>query len=737
MAREATIKTKLVLEGEKEYKAAISGANQELKTLKSELAATTSAMGKNGSEQKKAVATVKSLNQQIDVQKKKVDTLKKAVDESTKTFGENGKKTLEYRQKLADATTELNKMTQAQQAAKAAANDLGEKLKQPFEGLLGDLPNALGDTLDTIGGKFDQFAIAAGAAFTGVLATVTATAGEIVRLENETAQYADDLLTQSATSGLDTDTLQEWMYASNFMDVSVDSMLNAVKKLRKGMTSGNDDIEKLFRQLGVRTTDGAGHFRDAIDVFWDAVDVLHDAEGRMDETTQGSIMQQLFGNSYTDLLPLIQGGREMWQGYGQQAQDNAFVLDADTVALYGQINDHLDGIKSASAAIRRSVAGIFAHDYEKLTGNVEKVATSFNKWLNGDEDTDTLVANIEQLYSDAETAVNNGLESLGGLAGKLQESDNDALVIMGNAIQAVVNGFQWVMDHKDELAVAFNTIGVAIAAVKIAEFIAHFDPVTGGIAIAIAAITEIITHWDDIVKGIENAIEKLKIFLGLQENPNAVIYDDYTEFASSNDQKISDDQRWAIQNYVSHRLYDSNDIFDAREEDAIEELRNAFGEKFNVQSLIVDLIGKINEGWDEDAFDAWLDTKLPLDGEITDASKVEMQNDLINHPMQQPIDGVLTGVDGSALTTGNGIPGFASGIDYVPRDNLLAFLHKGETVLPAPEAAAYRNGGGMSGMNIANVLASVLSNVRVQIDGESAGRLLAPTVSHYIVAEGI
>lgn len=43
------------------------------------------------------------------------------------------------------------------------------------------------------------------------------------------------------------------------------------------------------------------------------------------------------------------------------------------------------------------------------------------------------------------------------------------------------------------------------------------------------------------------------------------------------------------------------------------------------------------------------------------------------------------------------IPGCATGLDYVPYDNFLAYLHKGEMVLPADDAADYRSGGRTGG----------------------------------------
>lgn len=47
----------------------------------------------------------------------------------------------------------------------------------------------------------------------------------------------------------------------------------------------------------------------------------------------------------------------------------------------------------------------------------------------------------------------------------------------------------------------------------------------------------------------------------------------------------------------------------------------------------------------------------------------------------------------SAIQLGAETPGFATGLDYVPRDNYLARLHQGEAVLTRNEADAWRSGG--------------------------------------------
>lgn len=80
---------------------------------------------------------------------------------------------------------------------------------------------------------------------------------------------------------------------------------------------------------------------------------------------------------------------------------------------------------------------------------------------------------------------------------------------------------------------------------------------------------------------------------------------------------------------------------------------------------------------------------------------------------------------------------YASGIDYVPYDNYLAALHRGEAVVPKNEADRERSAvldPAAIASAVADAVVSALSGMAVQMDGQQVGELVAPAVSAAIGA---
>lgn len=79
----------------------------------------------------------------------------------------------------------------------------------------------------------------------------------------------------------------------------------------------------------------------------------------------------------------------------------------------------------------------------------------------------------------------------------------------------------------------------------------------------------------------------------------------------------------------------------------------------------------------------------------------------------------------------------AKGLGYVPYNDYLTYLHKGEAVLSNAEAERYRAGQAQGGMaldydRLGAVIAASLSGAAVQMDGKTVGELVTPTVSRKI-----
>lgn len=132
------------LDGENDFRKALLNINQQLKTLKAEMTATTTAFDKNAKgikglkqqmEQTKAKA--QNLNAQIKTQKERISQLNTMVQASSEKYGEADTKTLQWKQALAEATAELNRMEtelnslpNGFQQFGEACDRAGEKLKQ-------------------------------------------------------------------------------------------------------------------------------------------------------------------------------------------------------------------------------------------------------------------------------------------------------------------------------------------------------------------------------------------------------------------------------------------------------------------------------------------------------------------------------------------------------------------------------------------------------------------------------
>lgn len=166
MAGKMKIGAGLALDGEREFKQAISGINKDLTVLGSEMGKVTAQFGSNANSMDALKSKSEVYNKQIDEQKKKIETLKAALENSAKEFGENDNKTKNWQIQLNKAEAALAKTENALDDNDKALDNMGKGLDDVSK----DLDKAegrfskFGGVLAGVGAAMGAVAVAAGAA---------------------------------------------------------------------------------------------------------------------------------------------------------------------------------------------------------------------------------------------------------------------------------------------------------------------------------------------------------------------------------------------------------------------------------------------------------------------------------------------------------------------------------------------------------------------------------------------
>ena len=310
---------KIGIEGEVQFKKALSEINQSFKVLGSEMNLVTSQFDKQDKSVGSLTARNQVLRKEIDAQKDKVETLEAALQNAASSFGENDKRTQAWQVQLNNANAALNGMERElganETALEGSANGLDSAGKQADE--FGNEIKQSANQADDAGGRFDKLGsvvkgigVALGAAMVAIGTAAVAAGKALIDMTVNTAAYADEMLTQSSITGMSVERLQAYSYAADLVDVSLETMTGSMAKNVKSMSNaadGGNEFSKAYDRLGVSVTNADGSLRNSEDVYWDAIDALGQVAN---ETERDALAMQLFGKSAQDLNPLIAQGSE-------------------------------------------------------------------------------------------------------------------------------------------------------------------------------------------------------------------------------------------------------------------------------------------------------------------------------------------------------------------------------------------------------------------------------------------
>ena len=356
---------------QQEYTPVLKNIDEQAKALEAEMRALTASFSEDITEQEKAEKTAELLNKQLEVSQRRAEMLGELLQKTSEETGDTSEETLKLRQAYAAAQEQVAKLEHAVEENTRAIDAQGEEMADSSEKMVGwgDTLNDIGDKLgiripqaatDALNGidAFSVGTVAQMAAVAGGVAAAYKGIEALVDITLEAAEKADALLTRSAQTGIDVETLQGLEYSSNFLDFEgIDQIL---VKLTTSMDKARDGAEKqaeAFAALGVSVTDADGQLKNNYDTFLEVIDALGKVENA---TERDALANALFGKSFSEMNPLIDAGSKALQGFMDEAKQTGIVLTEDQAKKLVEVNDAYRKSQARVEAFKNKLAVEFA-----------------------------------------------------------------------------------------------------------------------------------------------------------------------------------------------------------------------------------------------------------------------------------------------------------------------------------------------------------------------------------------
>lgn len=454
------VRTRFIAEGEKEYRQALGNINGSLNILNAESKRLQEQFKGNEDSLEALTATNKNLNKIVGELTKKQELQQERLKKLTEAYGENDARTMRMAKAVKDTEAALLKQKRALEESKDAVENFGQEESKAEENT-----QDLGDALNDIGGKFgislpkemtntlngmlnlDAQTLMLAGSFAAVAAAVVEAEKALISLTIESAAYADEILTQSVVTGLSTEALQEYQYAAELVDVSLDTLTSSQAKMIRSMDAarrGSKEQAEAFDKLGIGVQNADGTLRDAQDVFGDAIDALGDISN---ETERDAIAMTIFGRSARDLNPLIKAGSDGLRELTQEAHDVGYVMGEEALDALGAVDDQLQRMNRSGEALKNQIAVGMAPAVENL---MKKGTDLFVRLQEAAEGSGILevfgalldvVSALEPLFDVLFGTAEDGVPVLQTLALALGVLA-DALTIVANTIAIVIELFK-------------------------------------------------------------------------------------------------------------------------------------------------------------------------------------------------------------------------------------------------------------------------------------------------------
>lgn len=408
----------LKIDGEKEFKNALSEISRQMSVAASESKLTSAQYAENKNSIEALTAQSENYSKKAELQRDKIEVLSKALQNAEEVYGKNSKQAERWQIQLNKATAELintenaaKKNTEAieqlnekssaveklgtffddlaKKAEKAAEKSTGlpglkkdyekfqkavEKIKDEHFLLVGAAEKAKKAASSFASGGLKAVAGFSGAAATGVTAVAaaaTAASKGLYDAAHEAAQAGDAIDEASQRMGTSAETYQELSYAAKMSGVDVSTLETAAKKLQS--TGSSLDLSQAINQVA----------------------------SIKDESARTEKAIELFGSKAAySMGPMLEQGTKKITELKEQAQSLGLVMSDESVNASATFNDSLDNLTGTLSAVKNNISAQFLPGITEVMDGVTGLFT-------GDESAAGMITDgIENFADTADVTVN-------------------------------------------------------------------------------------------------------------------------------------------------------------------------------------------------------------------------------------------------------------------------------------------------------------------------------------------
>lgn len=414
---------KIGLEGEKEFKKALSDINQSFKVLGSEMKLVSSQFDSNDKSVKALSARNEVLNKEIETQKEKIETLRSALKNAAESFGENDRRTQNWQIQLNNTEAALNGMekeldenNKALQNAENGFDDAGKEADD-----FGDEIKDAGKQSEDAESKFSKLGEVAGkvgkamaAAVAAIGAAAVAAGKKLWDMSNDVAEFGDNIDKTSQKIGISAEAYQEWGYVFDRCGANVDNLQTGMKKLSTVITdatNGSSSAAEKLSAVGLSIDDLNGKSQD--EQLSIVISALQDMESGAARTAAAT---DLLGKSATDMGAVLNMSAEDTQALIDEAHEYGMVMSNDAVAASAAFEDSLTKLQGAMGGMKNRMVG-------ELLPGITMIMDGLSDLVAGNEQAGEEIKNgVESVIASVSEMIPQAVELLSMVAAAVLES---------------------------------------------------------------------------------------------------------------------------------------------------------------------------------------------------------------------------------------------------------------------------------------------------------------------------